>query len=97
MIIFFYLLDFSKIGDAAPARAGHRRHFHARVTAAGELRDQPLIQRKGGVCNAYSIGVGVRDARARGFRSQLIEMFCDVVGSTELSARVDPEEMRVSW
>ena len=46
MIIFFYLLDFSKIGDAAPARAGHRRHFHARVTAVGEFHDQPFIQKK---------------------------------------------------
>ena len=35
-----------------------------------------------------------RPARADAERRQLTVMFCDLVGSTELSARLDPEDMR---
>jgi len=35
-----------------------------------------------------------RHASAAGGRRQLTVMFCDVVGSTELSTRLDPEELR---
>jgi class 3 adenylate cyclase len=38
--------------------------------------------------------VSPRPAAAEGERRQLTVMFCDLVGSTALSARLDPEELR---
>jgi class 3 adenylate cyclase len=37
-----------------------------------------------------SPGTGTRDAERR----QLTVLFCDLVGSTELAARLDPEDLR---
>src|SRR5262249_48072936 len=51
-------------------------------------------------CRRCGSGLGVTAERGRsdkvpeGERRQLTVMFCDVVGSTALSERLDPEELR---
>jgi class 3 adenylate cyclase len=71
---------------------GHRRKL---VAAIAGLRDAPVPARE-------SPGEGITAARqdsSGGFassaeRRQLTVMFCDLVGSTALSARLDPEDLR---
>ena len=71
---------------------GHRRKLLAAIAA---LRSDPLspgtpIASSEPVRSAQQAGVGAGDAERR----QLSVMFCDLVGSTELSLRLDPEDLR---
>jgi class 3 adenylate cyclase len=61
---------------------GHRRRLLEAIAALNESGTQPAIIPVG--------GAPVREAERR----QLTVMFCDLVGSTELSARLDPEDLR---
>ena len=62
---------------------GHRKRLLKAIASAdwGHAPDQP----------AAKIGPKPRDAAER---RQLTVMFCDLVGSTAMSARLDPEDMR---
>jgi len=60
------------------ASIGHRRRL---LEAIATLADEPP-------------GAPDTPARAGAERRQLTVMFCDLVGSTELSARLDPEDLR---
>ena len=55
-------------------------HRKRMLRAIGALAEAPVVPE--------------RPARADAERRQLTVMFCDLVGSTELSARLDPEDMR---
>src|SRR5262245_42988564 len=60
---------------------GHRRKI---LRAIAELQRAP----------ASAPQVGTEPGRERAERRQLTAMFCDLVGSTALAARLDPEDMR---
>jgi class 3 adenylate cyclase len=71
---------------------GHRRKLLAAITA---LRDEPTpaVERAAEV----TMGPGQDPAAisaSSAERRQLTVMFCDLVGSTALSARLDPEDLR---
>jgi class 3 adenylate cyclase len=78
--------------DMGIGLVGHRRKLLAAIAA---LRDDPPIS---GVPNASSepaqSGQGAGMGRGSAERRQLTVMFCDLVGSTALSARLDPEDLR---
>jgi class 3 adenylate cyclase/predicted ATPase len=83
--------DLKDIGVAA---VGHRRVL---LDAIAVLRGETSPNQD----NAASAGTGPADKTNRvggglpeAERRQLTVMFCDLVGSTELSARLDPEDMR---
>ncbi len=60
---------------------GHRR-----------ILQHALQQRQPG--NALGLPASAPAAAGQGERRQITVMFCDLVGSTELSARLDPEDLR---
>ncbi|MBV8398650.1 MAG: AAA family ATPase [Acetobacteraceae bacterium] len=69
---------------------GHRRRLLNAITALGReppTRDVAQLAR-----NAASAPTSPRPIDAE--RRQLTVMFCDLVGSTELSSRLDPEDLR---
>ncbi len=67
---------------------GHRRRLLDAIAALGSpLPNPPLPGRVPGIT-----GEGRVEAEAE--RRQLTVMFCDLVGSTALSARLDPEDLR---
>src|SRR5262249_57319481 len=68
--------------DIGVSRVGHRRKLLAAIAA---LRDD-------GRAELAAVHREVIDAAAA--RRQLTVMFCDLVGSTSLSARLDPEDLR---
>ena len=72
--------DLKEVGVAA---VGHRRLLLEAIAALGEPSG-----------SAARSGPSERPARAPPERRQLTVMFADLVGSTALSARLDPEEMR---
>src|SRR5882724_11684380 len=59
---------------------GHRRKLLAAIAALGN--------------EASTVTAAVPPAPAEAERRQLTVMFCDLVGSTALSARLDPEDLR---
>jgi class 3 adenylate cyclase/predicted ATPase len=63
---------------------GHRRKLLAAIAALGAERPGPVVTA------ASRDGAVQADAERR----QLTVMFCDLVGSTELAARLDPEDLR---
>jgi class 3 adenylate cyclase/predicted ATPase len=68
--------------DIGVSRVGHRRKLLAAIAALrGDSRPEPAAVHR-----------EVIDAAAA--RRQLTVMFCDLVGSTALSARLDPEDLR---
>jgi class 3 adenylate cyclase len=69
---------------------GHRRRLLNAITAlAGELPTRDVAQ---SATSATSAPTSPRPIDAE--RRHLTVMFCDLVGSTELSARLDPEDLR---
>ena len=72
--------DLKEIGVAA---VGDRRRLLAAIAA-----------RHGSALPAPPAAVLPRDVPAAAERRQLSVMFCDLVGSTPLSARLDPEDLR---
>ena len=69
--------------DLGVASIGHRRRLLDAIVALGEgqlaERRQPAPE--------------TRDAAGEAERRQLTVMFCDLVGSTSLSSRLDPEDL----
>ncbi len=66
---------------------GHRRKLLAAIAALGAEPSRDLAQRA-----ATSAPISPLTSEAE--RRQLTVMFCDLVGSTALSARLDPEDLR---
>jgi class 3 adenylate cyclase len=77
--------------DLGVRLVGHRRKLLAAIAA---LRDHPPISTAANV-PAQPVQAGGADiALSIAERRQLTVMFCDLVGSTALSARLDPEDLR---
>src|SRR5215831_17653194 len=72
---------------------GHRRKLLAAIAA---LRDEPVSasEKLGPITTPPSRETPGDLALSSAERRQLTVMFCDLVGSTELSARLDPEDLR---
>src|SRR5271169_6704331 len=70
--------------DLGVVLGGHRRKLLAAIAALGAAVPAATVT------PAY----GDAPAPAEAERRQLTVMFCDLVGSTALSARLDPEDMR---
>src|SRR5215831_17109617 len=68
--------------DLGVVLGGHRRKLLKAIAAL-----------RGSLSNPHPLG-GERGAGAVAERRQLTVMFCDLVGSTELAARLDPEDLR---
>jgi class 3 adenylate cyclase/tetratricopeptide (TPR) repeat protein len=68
---------------------GHRRKLLAAIAALGA---EPTRDSTQPVASATSTPISPRTSDAE--RRQLTVMFCDLVGSTALSARLDPEDLR---
>ena len=73
--------------DLGVGVVGHRRKI---LSAIAELAG--AVPATGPVATPHEAGEGASAAVAE--RRQLTVMFCDLVGSTALSARLDPEDMR---
>jgi class 3 adenylate cyclase len=73
--------DLREIGVAA---IGHRRKLLDAIAALGASAPTAAVR----------MGVSAASAPADAERRQLTVMFCDLVGSTALAARLDPEELR---
>src|SRR5499427_48111 len=73
--------DLKDIGVTA---VGHRRMLLEAIAALGASVATPTV----------TAAVSDVSAPAEAERRQLTVMFCDLVGSTELSARLDPEDLR---
>src|SRR5271157_4297287 len=67
---------------------GHRRKLLAAIAALGT--EPPLGAQSGMGATSAPISVPISDAERR----QLTVMFCDLIGSTALSTRHDPEDLR---
>ncbi len=65
---------------------GHRRKLHTAAAALATGRETAAA--------ATPLVVAETAAPAQAERRQLTVMFCDLVGSTALSARLDPEDLR---
>ena len=67
---------------------GHRRVLQASISKLGEQpSDAPTSEEP-----PDSLTTGAKSGEAE--RRQLTVMFCDLVGSTELSQQLDPEDLR---
>ena len=73
-------VDLEKLGVSL----GHRKHLLKAIASLGEAQTQG---------KSPSQGNTAQRADAAG-RRQLTVMFCDLVGSTAISTRLDPEDMR---
>src|SRR3984893_18249914 len=77
-------LSAEDLKDLGMVLGGHRRRLLDAIAALGAA--VPAASATAAPRNA--------PARAEAERRQLTVMFCDLVGSTELSARLDPEDLR---
>jgi class 3 adenylate cyclase/tetratricopeptide (TPR) repeat protein len=73
--------DLTEIGVTA---VGHRRKLLDAIASLGTSAPTAAV----------SAAISAASARADAERRQLTVMFCDLVGSTPLSARLDPEDLR---
>ena len=75
--------DLEKLGISL----GHRKKLLKAIAAlTGETQAAPTV--------AADAGIPPAAARPEAERRQLTVLFCDLVGSTELAARLDPEDLR---
>ena len=80
-------LTSNDLKDIGVVAVGDRRKLLDAITALSAPDEEPTDEP---VEDASSSS----DRRAEAERRQLTVMFCDLVGSTELSARLDPEDLR---
>jgi class 3 adenylate cyclase/tetratricopeptide (TPR) repeat protein len=66
---------------------GHRKDFLTALAALDSLANDPVTASAGA-------SAGASASAPTGERRQLTVMFCDLVGSTALSEKLDPEELR---
>ncbi|HEX6014956.1 MAG TPA: adenylate/guanylate cyclase domain-containing protein, partial [Geminicoccaceae bacterium] len=78
--------------DLGVASVGHRRRLLAAIAALGEAGAGPSPAADGSM-TARSAERGDEPPQSRAERRQLTVMFVDLVGSTELSRALDPEDM----
>jgi class 3 adenylate cyclase/predicted ATPase len=84
--------------DLGVTLVGHRRRLLDAIAALGAI-DAPLVPSPaiapigGGLLPDPTAPAGERRVGAEAERRQLTVMFCDLVGSTALSARLDPEDL----
>ena len=79
-------LDDQMLKDIGVASAGHRLRLRDAIT---KLAPTSVIQP-----NAVSAATAAEVPATSAERRQLTVMFCDLVGSTTLSTRLDPEDLR---
>jgi class 3 adenylate cyclase len=79
--------DLKELGVAG---VGHRRQL---MVAIAKLNEQPIADIVTPSVVAAA-GAPREDAISGGERRQLTVMFCDLVGSTALSEKLDPEDLR---
>jgi class 3 adenylate cyclase/predicted ATPase len=72
---------------------GHRRKL-LRAIAALRQKTEPATERIGALAAPLAEEISQDPASSSAERRQLTVMFCDLVGSTALSARLDPEDLR---
>jgi len=82
-------LDHQTLKDIGISSAGHRLRI---LKAARLLRGTAGAPAPDDATSTS--GAGLRAAGADAERRQLTIMFCDLVGSTELSGKLDPEDLR---
>jgi class 3 adenylate cyclase len=70
---------------------GHRRRL---LVAIAGLRDDAASVQPATASDDHPASMPAHDAASHGERRQLTVMFCDVVGSTALGEKLDPEELR---
>src|SRR6516225_3015352 len=73
--------------DLGVSLVGHRRRLLDAIAALNPLSNPPLPGLVPGITGEGGVG-------AQAERRQLTVMFCDLVGSTALSAQLDPEDLR---
>jgi class 3 adenylate cyclase len=78
-------IDDQLLKDIGVASAGHRLRIR---NAVAKLTPTPVAEAKAGITAATNAPATPAERR------QLTVMFCDLVGSTALSARLDPEDLR---
>ena len=90
--------DLKEIGVVA---VGHRRRLLDAIAALGLSGDSSDVSRAPSIAHAPSVSRPVPPASpaaststASAERRRLTVMFCDLVGSTAMSARLDPDDMR---
>jgi class 3 adenylate cyclase len=77
--------------DIGVSSVGHRRKL---LEAIAELRESSSASAEGAKASSQVIDLASAPASPTGAeRRQLTVMFADLVGSTAISARLDPEEM----
>jgi class 3 adenylate cyclase len=79
-------VDDQTLKDIGIASAGHRLRIRSSVAKMGSVA-KPEV-------NATAAVAAPEATAASAERRQLTVMFCDLVGSTALSARLDPEDLR---
>ena len=79
-------VDDQTLKDIGMSSAGHRLRVRS---AIAELSTSGVSRSSAGGSSSTT-----EDSRAAAERRQLTVMFCDLVGSTALSARLDPEDLR---
>jgi class 3 adenylate cyclase len=78
--------------DLGVVAVGHRRRL---LVAIAKLRDDAASVQPARASNDYPASTPAGDVvSSGGERRQLTVMFCDLVGSTALSEKLDPEELR---
>jgi len=78
--------------DLGVVAVGHRRRL---LVAIAKLRNDSAPSQAVGSPGDHSASTSADDAVSHaGERRQLTVMFCDLVGSTALSEKLDPEELR---
>lgn len=77
--------------DLGVRLVGHRRKLLSAITALSVSEALPL--RHGATLSIAASGTGPASMAGGAERRQLTVMFCDLVGSTALASRLDPEEM----
>jgi class 3 adenylate cyclase len=79
-------VDDQTLKDIGVTSAGHRLRLRSAIAKLAPTSDVKA--------NANSAVAALEVAAASGERRQLTVMFCDLVGSTALSEKLDPEELR---
>jgi class 3 adenylate cyclase len=80
--------------DIGVAQVGHRRKLLDAIAALGGAAPAPTPSAADATSPPEKASPAVAAAPSEAERRQITVMFCDLVGSTALSARLDPEDMR---
>ncbi len=80
--------------DLGIASVGHRRQLLSAITKLSEQQTADAVNPNAELATTTSGSLGEDAVSHGGERRQLTVMFCDLVGSTALSEKLDPEELR---